>query len=1562
MDNFDKKSSKNVDDKPTAADLITILDSILVKEKSLISHHIDSFNQFVDSGIKSIMTETFRIVVEYNNQREATPEDKSIEKYIMEAKILDVKITNPTTVSFDTQKQEVLYPCEAHRKDLTYSSSMYVDVEVICKAFKKDGTFMEKSEHLKNHRIGSIPVMVGSHLCNTANLSRDSLLHLKEDPTDLGGYFIIKSNEWIIDNIESMTYNLPREFKNIGFKNELARSDIISKPGDNFENSSNIVCKFLNNGNIQFEITNNRFKNIMIPFFVLFRAFGVCDDKSIVDHIVYGLEVHDKVNDPILNKMITILEKSFNSKYASLPEAYMAHTQTETLELIGGFINDYYLTDSTVKNKQSMNTRKYNVSNVLTILDKDILPHIGLTSDDRYNKVRFLGHLIYRLLLVHLEVIPSTDRDSYKNKRVNPAGVSYAKVFKTNFNFAIVQPVRRQFTKDLKTTSFSNLNLAHSFETAIYGHEFERALVHAIIIGDKTISINRKNVQNRLSSQQLHRKNQINVISALRNINTTNTSSAKQSERANEMRRVHSSTIGYVCCVQSADTGEKVGMQKQMAISTRISLGSSSEKLKEIVREDELLYPLNEKLTNIMIYAKKLTKVFVNGYWIGCTGDHSLFAEKYRNMRREGKIHYMTTITMDVRTNEIYMWVDIGRIVRPLIIVYKSEEKGQYIKLTKTHINKLHAGMINYNTLLDEQIIEFISPEEQQNCLISKDLETLEQYKFDETRQFTHLDIAQAIIGIPGLTSPFTNHNQPARGIFQTNQVKQTCGIPCMNFPYKTYKEMYLQIYNQKPLVKTIANKYIQPIGMNAVVAIQIYAGYNQDDSLMMNQGAIDRGLFTTHHFTFEKTELDKNEEFVNPDPAKTTDIKAYSNYDKLVNGVVAVGTRIEKGDIVIGKVCKLNKSDQYGSYTYYDKSIIYKYEEPSYVWDVIKGRNEDDSVFCKVVFRSVRQVEIGNKFCMPDTNEVLTDSGWKTFKQLTMKDKICSLVDNEYIEYVEPIGIYHFEHDGEMVSIQAQSVASTTTLNHKLYVQKRNKKNYELCEAKDVYEKRIKFKKNGIKLGDDIKNIKLGLNEYDMDAYIQLLSMFIADGHLHRKDIVLTFIKPRKIKLMLEVCEKLNLDVKTYISNTDPDVSSDFDNKIKNHVIKNVDIYDSLVSLNVGALNKFLPDFVWSLNQRQSRLLLETLVHYDGHTKDNKTKSCCYYTSSNKLADDITRLALHSGWSGHKGIHNDKNSEYYFSEKCKGLRNSVSYTVSINKSKNTPIINNGVKYKNNIKTTPTIGIINYKGIVSCVEVPSHVFYVRENNKCHWTGNSSRSGQKGTTGMIMRDSDFPFTKYGMKPDIIFNPHSLPSRMTMGVILEGLAAKTNAYKGTITDATIFNKVDIDDIAGELKKLGFNANGTERLYNGITGNYMDVEIFIAPIYYQCLQKFTIDTVYAHRETPTDALTRQPLDGKSASGGSRLGEMECSTLSTSALKTLNEKTTDHSDLYYIYVCKNCNKRAIVNEEKKIYKCVRCKDDSDIVRIKSTWSCKTLWDEIESCNIGLKFHVKESAFSKQL
>jgi len=1305
-------------------DLIAILDSVLNKKKGLIEHHIDSINKFNESGIKQIMVNGFNIQVELNNERNQTDEDKEIIKYLMKANITDVRLTNPVTINYDTQKPQILYPNEAHIKDLTYSSPMYIDADIICTAYKKDGSEEIKQEQIKNYRLGSIPIMVGSKLCNTYNKSRDTLLGLNEDPTDLGGYFNIKGNDWLIDNIESMTFNSSREFKNIGHKNELARGDIISKPGDNFENSSILITKLLNNDNIIFEITNNKFRDISIPFYVLFRAFGICSDKEIIEHITYSLDE----GDPKIKKMLNILEKGFMSKYTPINDAYKITNQVEILELIGKHINEFYLSNLTTANKNNDNTRKYNINNVLQILDKDILPHIGLTSEDRYKKVRFLGYLIHRLLLVYMDIIPSTDRDSYKNKRINPAGVSYAKVFKTNFNFAIVQQLRRQFTKDLKSTSFSNLNLKHSFETAIYGHEFERALIQAIITGDKTININRKAVQNRLSSQQLHRKNQINVISALRNINTTNTSSAKQSSRANEMRRFHSSMIGYVCCVQSADTGEKVGMQKQMAISSKICLGSSSEILKKIILEDTELIYLDNRLSNLEIYNKQLTKIFINGDWIGCCSNYSTFMLKYKNKRRKNEIHYLTTIAFDVLTNELYFWVDIGRIVRPLIIVYNNEEEfyksnkkvtfQQYIKLTKQHIINLNAGIINYETLLDEQIIEFISPEEQQNCLIAKDIETLNRSINDPLVRYTHLDIPQSIIGIPGLTSPFSNHNQAARVVFQTNQVKQTCGIPCLNFPYKSYKEMHLQVYNQKPLIKTIANKYYAPIGMNSIVAVMIYGGYNQEDSLILNQGAIDRGLFTTHHFTFEKTELEKNEEFTNPDPTMTADIKAYSNYDKLVNGYVPIGTYIENGDVIIGKIGKLNKNEQYDNYKYYDKSLVYKYEEPAYVWDVIKGRNEEDNLFCKIIFRSVRKVAIGDKFCTPDYNEVLTDSGWKTFKEVKMNDKICSLIDGEYIEYVEPSGIYHFEHDGDMISIQSQQLCSTTTLNHKLYIQKRNKQYYELADAKDVYKQRIKFKKDGIKLGSDIKTIKLGESEFNMDAYLQLLAMWISDGHLDKTSksrIVLTFIKPRKINLMKEVCKKLDLDIKSNLSKNNAS-NSNYNNLSGHHYIRDIDIFESFKELNVGAINKYLPEFVWNLNQRQSRLLLETLIQFDGTI--GKTYSC-YYTSSKKLANDITKLALHAGWSAHIKINRTKGSSYKIDGISEGYLNADALVVRIIKSKNRPQINHG---HCNDQDGQTIEIKQYKGIVSCVEVSSHVFYMRENGIPHWTGNSSRSG------------------------------------------------------------------------------------------------------------------------------------------------------------------------------------------------------------------------------------------------
>lgn len=122
----------------------------------------------------------------------------------------------------------------------------------------------------------------------------------------------------------------------------------------------------------------------------------------------------------------------------------------------------------------------------------------------------------------------------------------------------------------------------------------------------------------------------------------------------------------------------------------------------------------------------------------------------------------------------------------------------------------------------------------------------------------------------------------------------------------------------------------------------------------------------------------------------------------------------------------------------------------------------------------------------------------------------------------------------------------------------------------------------------------------------------------------------------------------------------------------------------------------------------------------------------------------------------------------------------------------------------------------------------------------------------MRDSDMPSTEDGIKPSIIINPHSIPSRMTIGQLLESFAGTLCAAKAAQIDATIFKKVDIESIATELENLGLDRYGYRRLYNGISGEYIDAEIFIGPTYYQRLQKFTCDTIYSISSGPSDAIT--------------------------------------------------------------------------------------------------------------
>ncbi len=1224
------------------ADLIPIIKSVLSKD-SIISATLNSFNHFVDVGIAQIAQDVFEMKFELD-AKDTSERDPTITKYSLDVSVDSIRVAKPVKYDYATQQTMPLFPNEALLKDLTYCSGVYIDATVIARAYHRNGTVSTEKLTIPNTMICKLPTMVNSKLCNMHNRSKESLIQLQEDPSDLGGYFVIKGNQYVIINMESMKYNEPREFVN-DHKHEICRAEIISKPGDTFENSYSLLLKLMDNHSIMVNLSMAGFKDIDIPFFVFFRALGVLSAKSINEYIAYASgDTHgdDASGDDVISQqMLNILERAINNHHPEIDQVLKHEiirkatgasmtasvntivNQDDILRLLTRCIKYYDSYRGRIKSaadkqtEEEINIERFLMSKLLLIIDQKFLPHIGLGEGARVKKAAYLAHIIHRMLLVHLGVLPSTDRDSYKNKRCNDAGMSYSRVYKTQHNFMFVQKLKRQFLKDFRNNSFADINLQSLFKNAIKPEDFEKALMTAIVSGDKTMTVNKLTFKNRLSSQQVHHKNRLNVITTLKSIDTPNkNNSSKSSERAITLRQVHPTGTGYICGITSADTGVKVGMSKQLSVSADITAASSSEVLKHLVSEDKQLISIDLLMTDMtQILKENLHKVFVNGDWLGCVKNFELFLGTYRQKRRSGEIHYLTTVSHHITSNEIHMWVDSGRMVRPLLVAsnnmhtpgYTHARFEQSIGFTNEHLKKLEAGEIDIDDLVREGIIEYLSPEEQENAYVAFEYDHFQKYRTNPLHRFTHVDIPQGIIGLVALTSVFANHNQAARIVFQTNQVKQTNSWPLKNWPHTAHKDLYVQSYTEDPLVTTLAYDYIPPMGTNAIVAVAIYGGYNQEDSLIINKGSVDRGMFDAVHLTFDKIECEQSEIICRPDPSTTTDIKSYTNYEKLVNGIVPEGTFVEEGDCLVGKIAKLPKSDvKDPNVIYTDRSMVYKKKEPAYVHKVIQAANNDDKEIVKIVFKTYRQTELGCKF------------------------------------------------------------------------------------------------------------------------------------------------------------------------------------------------------------------------------------------------------------------------------------------------------------------------------------------------------------------SARSGQKGTAGFLYNEADMPTTKDGIRPDMIFNPLSLITRMTTGVLFEGMLAKISAHTGATTEASMFKKVDTDNIADLLAVHGFNSNGTERLYNGMTGQWMDAEIFMGPIYYQTLQKYTADTIAANSWSPTDVQTRQALQGKSINGGVRMGSMETSCLSVSSINALHEKMTMHADGIDMYVCELCGNRASVNEEHQLYRCLECLDKARIYKVKTTHTSNLFLNELQAMSVGSRIHLKPATYEQ--
>lgn len=429
---------------------------------------------------------------------------------------------------------------------------------------------------------------------------------------------------------------------------------------------------------------------------------------------------------------------------------------------------------------------------------------------------------------------------------------------------------------------------------------------------------------------------------------------------------VASSFVTHNCPAETPE-GQSIGIVKNLSYLAHVTIPTTSSSIRQFVIP--FMTKIEDIVNPIELYSK--IKVFINGAWVGVTNDPLNLYNDMKDKKYKGIINIYTSIVFDYKLGEIRICNDGGRLTRPVLRV-----KNNKVIITPDIINQLSNNKLVWNDLLtscrlDESVIEYIDPDEQNCAMIamkSKD-ETIDVTRFN----YTHCEIhPSTIFGILASCIPFPEHNQAPRNTYQTAMAKQAMGVYATNFDKRMDKTAYILNYPSRPLVETRVMNFLHlnkiPSGCQIHVAIMTHTGYNQEDSVLINKAAIDRGLFlaTIHHT--EKDE-DKNiirDEIIRckPDKTKTKSIK-FGNYEKLNSqGFIPENSQVENRDVIIAKIIpiKENRNDPTKPIKYEDQSKTFRTTEETYIDKNYTGRNGDGYNFAKVRVRILRKPTMGDK------------------------------------------------------------------------------------------------------------------------------------------------------------------------------------------------------------------------------------------------------------------------------------------------------------------------------------------------------------------------------------------------------------------------------------------------------------------------------------------------------------------------------------------------------------------------------------------------------------------------
>ncbi|MEM4507129.1 MAG: DNA-directed RNA polymerase subunit B [Acidilobaceae archaeon] len=902
----------------TPEDLWVVFKSY-VESLGLARQHLDSYNKFVTKKLAEIVKANSEVRPAWwrikKTQVVGAPEMKVVITVLEKP---EQAFGKPMVKEADGY-QHPITPYECRIRDISYVAPLYAEVALV-----QDGVEVER----KVVKIADFPIMVKSAIDPLSKLKPEELIAIGEDPRDPGGYFIINGNEKVIVAQEDLAVNRiivgPAQ---AGTARITHSAKVVSTA---LGVRRQVIVDRMSDGSL--EVTVSKL-NYRIPFVVLMRALGLEKDIEIVLAVSTDPEVQRELL-PSFEKVVEIVR-----------------TTEDALKFLGNRLAP----------GQPVEVR---IGRAEEFLDKQLLPHLGTSPKDRKRKAYYLAEMARRVIECYLGKRSPDDKDHYSNKRIRLAGDLIAEIFRESYE-ALVRNIQSRMEEMISQRR--KVRIINLIRSDIISERLRTA------IATGNWSLERTGI-----SQALDRTNWISLLSHLRRV----VSPLSKVQAHFEARDLHGTHWGRLCPFETPE-GINCGLVKNLALYSYISVGVDETFVENMLYEEFGVQNIEELISTALKNGTppevmvKGARVLLNGRPIGYHPDGEALVNDLRSRRRSNMLcsgraleHRCFEISVaHIKTefiDEVYINTDEGRLMRPLVLV----EDGKP-KLTKEHVEKLKTGEITIWDLVEEGIIEFLDPDEEENAYIA-------ELPSDLTQEHTHLELwPPGILGVAASTIPYAEHNQSPRNTYQSAMTKQALGLYALNYKFRMDSHSYLLQYPQRPIVQTKGLELIgyneRPSGQNMVLAILPFEGYNMEDAIVFNKTSIDYGLARAYFFrTYIAQEQDYpgglSDKITVPSP-KLYDHKGDHYYRKLSpDGVIWPEVEVSGGDVLVGRESppRFMGEERVIStalMSYRDTSIQLRYGESGIVDTVVLTKTLEKNKLVKVRVRDQRIPEIGDKF-----------------------------------------------------------------------------------------------------------------------------------------------------------------------------------------------------------------------------------------------------------------------------------------------------------------------------------------------------------------------------------------------------------------------------------------------------------------------------------------------------------------------------------------------------------------------------------------------------------------------